>query len=65
MLVTKLTPLVVGLFPWEVEMRQYTNRLLAKIAVDEQDAHPTKVIFACGVGVPPAQKFDERGKRKD
>ncbi|MEW6494227.1 MAG: hypothetical protein AB1589_17205 [Cyanobacteriota bacterium] len=23
-------------------------------------SHPTRVIFSCGVGVPPAQKFDEK-----
>ncbi len=33
---------------------------LAKIALDGQDAHPTKVIFSCGVGVPPAPELDER-----
>jgi PAS domain S-box-containing protein len=36
------------------------KRPLAKITPDGQDAHPTKVIFSCGVGVPPAQDSDEK-----
>ena len=35
-------------------------RPLAKIAPDGQDAHPTKIIFSGGVGVPPAQEFNEK-----
>jgi hypothetical protein len=31
-----------------------------KTSQDGQDAHPTIVIFSCGVGVPPAQEFDEK-----
>ena len=34
------------------------NTPLAKIAPDGQDAHPTRIIYSCGVGVSPAQEFD-------
>ena len=35
------------------------SRPLAKIATHGQDAHPTKVIFSCGVGVSPAKRFND------
>ncbi|WP_226594123.1 hypothetical protein [Microseira wollei] len=33
---------------------------MAKITLEGQDAHPTRVIVSGGVGVPPAQEFDQR-----
>ena len=47
-----------GPSPTKFKIQNY--RPLEKIALDGQDAHPTKVIFSCGVGVPPAQEFDQR-----
>jgi amino acid adenylation domain-containing protein len=47
-----------GPIPFQFKIQNY--RPLEKIALDGQDAHPTKVIFSCGVGVPPAQEFDQR-----
>jgi len=33
-------------------------RPLAKIARTCSSAHPTKIIFSCGMGILPVQKFD-------
>jgi murein DD-endopeptidase MepM/ murein hydrolase activator NlpD len=50
-----IVPTLLWLFIPALEVK--ANRPLAKIAPDGQDAHPTSIIFSCGVGIPPALEF--------
>ncbi len=45
---------------WEARWQLIQQETSCKNSDDGQDAHPTKIIFSCRVGVPPALELDEK-----